>query len=102
LLGTFINNRLPTKLNLFARGCLHNDSLLCSNGCDAIEDINHLFLNCPVFGAVWSDIISWLGITWVLPDNAISVASQLCGAHGFGKKIRTSLQAIWLALIWSI
>jgi hypothetical protein len=74
----------------------------CSNGCDAIEDINHLFLNCPVFGAVWSDIISWLGITWVLPDNAISVASQLCGAHGFCKKIRTSLQAIWLALIWSI
>jgi hypothetical protein len=54
----FINDRLPIKLNLFARGCLRNDFLLCSVGCDAIEDIHHLFLNCPIFGAVWSDIIS--------------------------------------------
>jgi hypothetical protein len=98
----FINDKLPTKLNLFARGCLRNDSLLCFVGCDAIEDIHHLFLHCPVFGAVWSGIISWLGITWVPPDNAILVASQFCGAHGFCKNIRTSFQAIWLASIWSI
>jgi hypothetical protein len=77
----YINDRLPTKFNLFTRGCLHNDSLLCSVGCDAIEDIHHLFLNSPVFGAVWSDIISWLGITWLLPDNAISAASQFLGSR---------------------
>jgi hypothetical protein len=98
----FINDRLPTKLNLFVRGCLRNDSLLCSNGCDAIEDIHHLFLNCPIFDAVWRGITSWIGITWVLPNNAISVASQFCGAHGFCKNIRSCLQAIWLASIWSI
>jgi hypothetical protein len=34
----FINDRLSTKLNFFIRGyCLCNDSLLCSNGCNAIE-----------------------------------------------------------------
>jgi hypothetical protein len=66
------------------------------------KDIHHLFLHCTVFGAVSSDFISWLGITWVSPDNAISVASQFCGAHDFCKNIRTSLQVIWLASIWSI
>jgi hypothetical protein len=50
----------------------------------------------------WSGIISWFGITWVSPDDAISVASQFCGAYGFCKNIRTNLQAIWLASIWSI
>ncbi|XP_045802712.1 uncharacterized protein LOC123896358 [Trifolium pratense] len=98
----FINDRLPTKFNLFTRGCLRNDSLLCSAGCDAIEDIHHLFLNCLVFGAIWSAIISWLGITGVLPDNAMSLASQFRGAHGFSKNIKTCLQAIWLASIGSI
>jgi hypothetical protein len=60
------------------------------------------FLNCPIFDAVWRGITSWIGITWVLPNNAISVASQFCGAHGFCKNIRSCLQAIWLASIWSI
>ncbi|GAU16787.1 hypothetical protein TSUD_200300 [Trifolium subterraneum] len=72
-----------------------NDSLLCSVGCDAIADIHHLFLKCPVFGAIWSAIISWLGITCVLPDNALSLTSQFCRAHGFSKKIKTCLQTIW-------
>ncbi|GAU41975.1 hypothetical protein TSUD_306810 [Trifolium subterraneum] len=98
----FVNDRLPTKFNLFTRGCLHNDSLFCSAGCDAIEDIHHLFLNCPVFGAVWRAIILWLGITCVLPDNAVSLASQFCGAHDFSKSIKTCLQAIWLSTVWSI
>jgi hypothetical protein len=43
-----------------------------------------------------------LGITWVTPDNAISVDSQFCGAHGFCKNIRNCLQAIWVTSIWSI
>jgi hypothetical protein len=95
----FLYNRLPTKFNLYDRGFLHNDSILCSAGCIAVEDVHHLFLKCPIFGAVWNGIISWLGVSCVLPDNAIALASQFCGAHSFGKSIRSCFQAIWLATV---
>ncbi|KAK2414519.1 hypothetical protein QL285_037103 [Trifolium repens] len=60
------NKLVPSKISTFAWRFIH-----------------HLFLNCPIFDAVWRGITSWIGITWVLPNNAISVASQFCGAHVF-------------------
>jgi hypothetical protein len=56
--------------------------------------IHNLFMHCPIFGVVWSGMISWLKITWICPDKAISMASQFCGTHGFFKKFSISLQAI--------
>ncbi|PNX57189.1 hypothetical protein L195_g058569, partial [Trifolium pratense] len=47
--------------------------------CDVVEEVHHLFLNCPFSGVVWYDIISWLGILCVLPDNAIALASSFVG-----------------------
>ncbi|GAU42798.1 hypothetical protein TSUD_34420 [Trifolium subterraneum] len=71
---------------LFGTSLYHQQfSLLLGAGCDAIKDIHHLFLNCLIFCAVWKAIISWLRITCVLPDNAVSLASQFCGAHDFSK-----------------
>jgi hypothetical protein len=86
-------SELSTKFNLFPCGCLHNDSLLCSVGCDVMEDIHRLFLNCQIFCMVWSDIIFWIGITCVFSEYAISLASQFCGAHVFCKNTRICLQA---------
>jgi hypothetical protein len=40
----FINDRLSTKFNLFMRGYLCNDFLLCSVGCSAIEDIHASYI----------------------------------------------------------
>jgi hypothetical protein len=57
------------------------DSILCSAGCTAVEDVHHLFLKCPIFGAVWNDIISWLWVSCVLPDKTIALASQFCGGR---------------------
>jgi hypothetical protein len=98
----FVSDRLSTKSNLFPRGCLHNDSLLCLVGCDVMEDIHCLFLNCQISCMVWSDIIFWLGITCVFSEYTISLASQFCGAHDFCKNTRICLQAIWLTSIWYI
>ncbi|GAU41808.1 hypothetical protein TSUD_299740 [Trifolium subterraneum] len=67
-----------------------------------LENAHHLFLNCPVFGAVWDNIISWLGVPCVLPANALALASQFCGAHAFCKSTRSCFQAIWLANVWFI
>ncbi|GAU50741.1 hypothetical protein TSUD_99110 [Trifolium subterraneum] len=68
----------------------------------AHETSPHNALICNKLVPSKSAIISWLGIACVLPDNALSLASQFCGAHGFNKNIKTCLQAIWIASIWSI
>lgn len=46
-------NRLPTKDYLFWRGILNNDYRMCASGCGSLETLNHLFLHCSFFGAVW-------------------------------------------------
>jgi hypothetical protein len=89
------------------RAYLCNDSLLCSVGCGVIEDIHASSIyELPMFCAIWSDIISWLRITCVLHDNAISLTSKFCGAlMVFCKNIKTCLQAIWLGSnrsIWKV
>jgi hypothetical protein len=55
-----------------------------------------------LFGAVWNDIIFWLGVSLVLLDNVIGLAFQFCGARDFGKSIRSNFQTIWLVTVWSI
>jgi hypothetical protein len=85
----FITNRLPTKANVFLRWCLRNDYILCLAGFTDVEDINHLFLQCPIFGATWSGIIYWLGVSCVFPDKAMALASQFCGTHDFYKFTRS-------------
>jgi hypothetical protein len=48
----FVSDKLSTKSNLFSCGCLYNDSLLYSVGCDAMEDI-HLNLSKFLHGLKW-------------------------------------------------
>jgi hypothetical protein len=98
----FLCGRIPLEVNLFRCGCLCNDSLLCSIGCDVYEDFNHLFWNYAFYGSVWRDIINWLEMYWVFSNIAISIVYQICGAHVFCKDILLCLQAIWLATAWTI
>lgn len=52
------NARLPTRLNLVARG-IDIDSSRCPN-CDSdLESEEHLFITCPVAIGVWKGIIKW-------------------------------------------
>jgi hypothetical protein len=78
-------NRLPTKDNLFRRGILNNGSRMCASGCGSLETLNHLFLHCSIFGAVWYYIYCWLGISFhmlqrvTLFSSAMAVAALGCG-----------------------
>ena len=38
------------------------EARLCVAGCRHVEDLNHLFLSCPTFGALWPLVRAWLGI----------------------------------------
>ncbi len=48
-----LRDRLPTRQNLAIRGILPMDARLCLAGCGQVEDVNHLFLSCPSYGALW-------------------------------------------------
>ncbi|KAK8626493.1 hypothetical protein V6N13_134136 [Hibiscus sabdariffa] len=49
-----VHGRLPTKVELYKRGCLHNASLLCPLCEIATETANHLFCDCLAGGALLS------------------------------------------------
>jgi hypothetical protein len=48
-----LKNRLPTKSNLADRGVISVEDRLCVTGCGHVEDTNHMFLSCPIFGVLW-------------------------------------------------
>jgi hypothetical protein len=91
-----------TKMNFFHLGCLNNELLLCYRGCEVIEDLNHLFLNCDFSNSTWRGIISWLGVQRILPNNVISFASQFNGDNTFHKDKWVCFQVIWLTTAWLI
>jgi hypothetical protein len=43
-------NRIPSKDNLMRRNVVPLDDCYCIGGCVVIEDKNHLFVQCDVFG----------------------------------------------------
>lgn len=38
------------------------EAWLCIAGCGHVEDLNHLFLSCQYFGALWPLVWAWLGV----------------------------------------
>jgi hypothetical protein len=60
-----LRDRLPTKENLAKRGIISVDSQMCCAGCKHVEDLKHLFLICPYYGALWPLVRAWLGIEGV-------------------------------------
>ena len=70
LLGwRLLRNRLPTKDNLVQRGILIPTDGVCVAGCNVLETATHLFLHCNIFGALWSNVRTWLGIYLVPPGE---------------------------------
>ena len=59
-----LHNRLPTKDNLVRRRVLHQDDAACVSGCGNSETATHLFLECPIFSSLWSQVWHWLGISF--------------------------------------
>ena len=57
---------LPTKANLASRGVLSVEAWSCIDGCGHVKDLNHLFLSCPYFGALWPMVRAWLGVVGVV------------------------------------
>jgi len=58
-----LRNRLPTKVNLMARGMLAQNANLRVAGCGEAETIHHLFVSCAIFSALWHQVRAWIGVS---------------------------------------
>ncbi|XP_028105897.1 uncharacterized protein LOC114304947 [Camellia sinensis] len=69
------------------------------NSCD--EDVNRVILHCSFAWKIWTEILSWWGIIWVVPQ---SVSHLLEWWDGFKfKKLENSIWgAILAAVIWNL
>ncbi|GLU15614.1 hypothetical protein SLE2022_320890 [Rubroshorea leprosula] len=59
-----VQNRIPTKFELFKRGVLSNESMLTCAMCEEdVETSNHLFLHCQKAYNIWGKCLKWWGIS---------------------------------------
>ena len=87
--------------NIF-HGVIPFDSRLCIAGCNTVETSTHLFLHCPMFGAVWYLLFRWLGVSTAIPLGVVDHFNQFFLDGGNVKARGAILHAIWFATTWEI
>lgn len=96
-------DRVQTRYDLSKRNALPvNVTTTCVLCAFDVENSFHLFFNCYVSWRVWSKLLDWLGIQFVLPSCAVNHFSQFCGVLRGGKKVSQALILIWIAAVHSI
>lgn len=94
--------RVKTSLYLYNLGIIQNLEDVACKFCNLEhESLDHLLLHCQFVWELWSEVLSWWDIQWVVPQNvnALFIWWMNC-------KIKSSQKIIWncipLAVIWSI
>jgi len=86
---------LSAKDNLGRCGVLLDAGSLCVSGCDGVESVHHLFLNCNIFDFLWYFVRDWVGVSAVDRSKFYSGPFlSLCFLSGGSKKA-----AIFYALV---
>ncbi|GAU23785.1 hypothetical protein TSUD_26930 [Trifolium subterraneum] len=94
-----VSDRLPTKDNLLKRGVLEDNQTLCSANCDKMEDINHLFFQCNVYGKLWQLVSKWIGGEFVCHGFLREHAVQFRDLGGDSKGSRVLSTIIWISVL---
>jgi len=95
-------NRWPTKDTLVRWGVITCDSQLCVTGCGQNETIDHLIIHCLIFGNLWIQIKTWIGVFSVDPQQVLDHYYQFVYSSGGYAPRRTFLHLIWLWGIWGL
>jgi hypothetical protein len=95
-------DRLPTKNNLANRGIISMEARLCSAKCGQVEDLNHLFLSCPYFGALWPLVRAWLSVSGVESQLISDHFLQFIQYPSVLKSRRSFFHLIWLLCVWVV
>jgi hypothetical protein len=85
------------------RGISINSSTLCVGGCGNQETEDHLFLRCPTMGAIWSEIVRWIGVSVALAGEGPAHLTIFKNIVPGNVKSRDRIGVIWftiVSLIW--
>ncbi|PNX60547.1 glutamate-gated kainate-type ion channel receptor subunit GluR26, partial [Trifolium pratense] len=88
--------------NLVTRGILSEADHHCVSGCGEIETVQHLFLSCSTFGALWPLVSSWIGSPLVTSQTPSDHFVQFSDSAGGLRARRSFLQLIWLVVVWVV
>ncbi|GKV24691.1 hypothetical protein SLEP1_g34274 [Rubroshorea leprosula] len=96
-----MQNRIPTKLNLYQRGIVHDNNLMCGLCGDDIEDKNHLFIHCRVAHSVRSKCAKWWRFLTAHPKTCQEDFEQ----HRLPIKdssVQAGWDVVWFSTLWSL
>ncbi|GKV02232.1 hypothetical protein SLEP1_g14691 [Rubroshorea leprosula] len=92
-----LQNRIPSKVNLFKKGIVPDLNLATCMLCnESIEDINHLFLHCKFAYSVWSKSLQWWRISSVRADDCYASFEQQLASFK-NVNIKAGWDAVWCA-----
>lgn len=87
-------SRLKTFVFLQSVGVLDpNGSSLCCFCHSCAENVSHVFLHCQFAWSIWSEVVKWWSLVWVVPEN---ITQLLDWWSGF--KFKKMLKGMWNAL----
>ncbi|XP_071709026.1 uncharacterized protein [Rutidosis leptorrhynchoides] len=92
--------RLPTKLNLVAKGLELDDGICCVCSNDFEDDL-HLFTNCATSMDIWSALAAWFNLDIPTWNSLDGIWNWVDGVPINGKQ-RMIIRVIILATLWNI
>ncbi|XP_028074331.1 uncharacterized protein LOC114276709 [Camellia sinensis] len=94
--------RLKTKDLLHRVGILEGEEVLNCIFCqEARESLDHVMLHCSFTWKIWSAIIDWWGIQWVIPKSIEGLLIWWLGWK-FRKKVNLVWKTLPAAVLWSV
>lgn len=76
-------------------------SILCAFCSNAVESVSHVLLHCPRLWRVWSALVSWWDMCWVVPCSIEALLQWWAGVK-LKKKERKIWNLVPLVMLWSV
>lgn len=89
-------NRLAIKMNLFRRNILDYPNTLCMVVCSLVEDWDHFFFSCAIYGQLWLLTSGWLDISTTFHGSLLDHFIQFGCLGGFLNKSHRAFNIIWI------
>lgn len=97
-----VKGRVKTGDYLHRLGIIHSvDGALCKFCNEHIETMDHFLLLCTPVWSIWTRLLAWIGIQWVVPPNLLALLTWW-----FHRKLKPKLKMIWdcipFAVFWTL
>ncbi|GKV30901.1 hypothetical protein SLEP1_g39668 [Rubroshorea leprosula] len=95
-----LQDRIPTKLNLYVRGIITDpNQVLCSLCGENMEDGNHLFIHCRVARLVWHKCLQWWRTSSIMLKTYYESFQQHL-SYFKEPSVRAGWDMVWFSIIW--